>query len=55
MTVDVKNTSERAGEETVQLCIHETYAPVSLPVKQLRGFEKVGLQPGETETKMVTQ
>jgi beta-glucosidase len=36
--------------ETVQLYIHEKYAPVSTPVKQLRGFERVALKPGETKT-----
>ena len=48
--VRVKNTGDRAGEETAQLYLHETYAPVSTPVKQLRGFEKVKLNPGETKT-----
>lgn len=50
VTLDVKNTGERAGVETVQLYLHEKYAPVSTPVKQLRGFERVALQPGETKT-----
>ncbi|MGO8789536.1 MAG: glycoside hydrolase family 3 C-terminal domain-containing protein [Terriglobia bacterium] len=50
VTVDVKNTGDRAGVETVQLYIHEKYAPVSTPVKQLRGFERVALDPGETKT-----
>ena len=40
----------RAGTETVQMYLHERYAPVSLPVKQLRGFERVALNPGETKT-----
>jgi beta-glucosidase len=48
--VDVKNTGERAGVETVQLYVHERYAPVATPVKQLRGFERVRLDPGETKT-----
>ena len=50
VTVDVKNTGDRAGVETVQLYLHEKYAPVSTPVKQLRGFERVALEPGETRT-----
>ena len=50
MTLDVNNTGDRAGVETVQLYIHEKYAPVSTPVKQLRGFERVALKPGETKT-----
>jgi beta-glucosidase len=50
VTLDVKNTGDRAGMETVQLYLHEAYAPVSTPVKQLRGFERVALEPGETKT-----
>jgi len=50
VSVDVKNLGSRAGEEVVQLYIHETYAPVSTPVKRLRGFERVALEPGETKT-----
>jgi len=48
--VDVKNTGDRAGIETVQLYLHESYAPISTPVKNLRGFERVALNPGETKT-----
>ena len=54
MSVEVKNTGDRAGVETVQLYIHEKYAPVSTPVKQLRGFERVALKPGETKTVTLT-
>jgi beta-glucosidase len=50
VTLDVKNAGDRAGVETVQLYLHEAYAPVATPVKQLRGFERVGLNPGETKT-----
>ena len=50
VSVDVKNTGDRAGVETAQLYIHETFAPVSTPVKQLRGFERVSLEPGQTKT-----
>jgi len=50
VTVDVKNAGGQAGVETVQLYLHEKYAPVSTPVKQLRGFERVALDPGETKT-----
>ena len=50
VSVDVKNTGTRAGEETVQLYVHEAVAPVAIPVKQLRGFERVSLAPGETKT-----
>jgi beta-glucosidase len=48
--VDVQNTGTRPGTETVQLYLHEQFAPVSTPVKQLRGFERVTLGPGEKKT-----
>jgi beta-glucosidase len=47
--VDIKNTGERAGTEIVQLYTHEKTGPVATPVKQLRGFERVDLKPGETK------
>jgi len=50
VSVDVKNVGETAGVETVQLYIHEKYTPVATPVKQLRGFERVALEPGEKKT-----
>jgi beta-glucosidase len=50
VSLDVKNTGDRAGVETAQLYIHERYAPISTPVKNLRGFERVALNPGETKT-----
>ena len=50
VTLEVKNVGDRAGAETVQLYLHEQYAPVATPVKQLRGFERVALNPGETKT-----
>ena len=50
VTFDVKNIGDRAGVDTVQLYIHEKCAPVTTPVKQLRGFERVALNQGETKT-----
>ena len=50
VSVDVKNTGDRTGAETVQLYLHENYAPVATPVKQLRGFQRVTLEPGEKKT-----
>jgi beta-glucosidase len=49
-SVDVTNTGGRAGDEVVQLYIHDTVASISQPVRLLRGFERVTLQPGETRT-----
>ncbi len=54
VSVEVKNTGDRAGTETVQLYIHETAGPVATPVKQLRGFERVDLKPGETKNVTLT-
>lgn len=48
--VDVKNVGKRAGTETVQLYLHERVAPVSTPVKQLKGFQHLALNPGEKKT-----
>ena len=42
------NTGERAGEETVQLYLSQPVASVTRSVEDLRGFQKVRLQPGET-------
>jgi beta-glucosidase len=47
---DVKNTGKRAGTETVQLYIRDCVSSVTRPVKELKGFQKVSLQPGETKT-----
>lgn len=54
VTFDVQNTGQRAGTETAQMYLHEKYAPVSLPVRQLRGFERVTLDPGQTKTVTLT-
>ena len=47
VTVDVTNTGTRAGDEVVQLYIHDVVSSVTTPVKQLRGFERVTLAPGK--------
>lgn len=46
----VKNTGEKAGKEVAQLYIRDVHASVPRPVKELRGFEKISLQPGEEKT-----
>ena len=50
VSVSVSNTGERAGQEIVQLYIRDLYASITRPIKELRGFKKVELQPGETQT-----
>jgi beta-glucosidase len=49
VSVEIKNVGDRAGTETAQLYIHEAYAPVSTPVKQLRGLAQPSLEPGESK------
>jgi beta-glucosidase len=48
--LQVKNKSGRAGTETVQLYIEDRVSSVATPVKQLRGFAKLAIDPGETKT-----
>ena len=50
VTVDVKNTGKLAGKETVQVYVHDQKSDLIRPVKELKGFAKVELQPGETKT-----
>ena len=50
VTVDVENVGKRPGVDTVQLYIHQRFTPVATPVKQLRGFERIALAPGEKKT-----
>jgi len=50
ISVEVRNTGKRVGVETVQLYVHERFTPVSTPVKQLRGFTRVSLEPGTRKT-----
>ena len=53
-TVDVANTGHRAGAETLQLYIRDLKCSVERPVKELKGFQKVYLQPGETKQVTIT-
>ena len=50
VSVDVKNTGDRKGDEIVQLYISDLKATMSVPVKELQGFKKVSLEPGEKKT-----
>ena len=53
-TVQVKNIGQRAGSETVQLYVHDVKASVDRPLKELKGFCKVSLQPGESKDVTIT-
>lgn len=50
VSVDVTNTGDRAGKEIVELYVGEKNPDVIRPVKELRGFQKISLEPGETKT-----
>jgi len=53
-TVPVTNTGKRAGAETVQLYVSDLQSSVERPVKELKAFRKVFLQPGETQQVTLT-
>jgi beta-glucosidase len=50
VSVDVQNTGSRAGDEVVELYTHQSLAYMSTPLKELRGFKRVHLDPGEKQT-----
>ncbi len=50
VSVDVKNTGKRTGAEVVQMYIRDDYSSVTRPVKELKGFEKIWLEPGQSKT-----
>jgi beta-glucosidase len=50
VSVTVKNVGDHYGKEVVQLYIGKQDSKVIRPVKELKGFEKIGLQPGEADT-----
>ena len=50
VSVDVRNTGARAGAEVAQLYLRDDAATVTRPVRELRGFRRVTLQPGQTQT-----
>jgi len=50
LSVDVKNTGERVGEETVQLYVRDIVGSVTRPLKELKGYLKIQLNPGEAQT-----
>jgi beta-glucosidase len=50
VSTTVTNSGQRAGEEVVQLYIRDLVGTSTRPVKELKGFQKISLQPGETKT-----
>jgi beta-glucosidase len=54
VSVDVTNTGAMAGKEIVQLYVHDQASRLIRPVKELKGFAKIALEPGETKTVTLT-
>jgi beta-glucosidase len=54
VSVPVRNTGTRAGDETVQLYLHQTVASVTRPIKELKAFERVSLAAGEQKRVVFT-
>ena len=54
VSVDVTNTGKVAGKEIIELYVADKESTVIRPLKELKGFEKVLLQPGETKTVIIT-
>jgi len=48
--IDVTNTGPRVGDEVVQMYIRDKVSSVTRPVKELKGFQRITLAPGETQT-----
>ena len=49
-SITVSNTGKRAGDEVVQLYIHDVSASIARPVKELKGFKRIHLKPGESQS-----
>ena len=50
VSVPVRNTGTRAGDETVQLYLHQMVSSVTRPIKELKAFQRITLGPGESKT-----
>ena len=48
--VNVTNTGKTAGKEVVQMYIRDVVGTTTRPLRELKGFEKISLEPGETKT-----
>jgi len=49
VSLNVRNTGTRAGDEVVQLYIHDPAPQIDKPVRELKGFSRIALQPGESK------
>ena len=49
VTARIANRGQRAAEEVVQLYIHDRVASITRPVREMKGFKKIKLEPGQSE------
>jgi len=49
VSANVKNIGDRSGDEVVQLYLRDVHASVARPIKALKGFDRISLQPGESK------
>ncbi|HET7712401.1 MAG TPA: glycoside hydrolase family 3 N-terminal domain-containing protein [Thermoanaerobaculia bacterium] len=49
VSADIRNSGKRAGDEIVQLYVNDPVASVARPVRELKGFQRISLAPGETK------
>jgi len=54
ISVDIRNSGSRLGEEVVELYIRDLVSSITRPVKELAGFKRLSLAPGETKTVIFT-
>jgi beta-glucosidase len=50
VSLDVRNTGSRAGNEVVQMYVAHLHSKVERPIEELKGFKRIALEPGETKT-----
>ncbi len=50
VSLEVRNAGDRAGDEVVQLYLRDAVSSVSRPVRELRGFRRISLEPGKSQT-----
>jgi beta-glucosidase len=50
VSINVKNTGDKPGDEVVQLYVHQQNSSLKRPTKELRGFQRTNLKPGEIRT-----
>ncbi len=50
ISIDIKNTGTRTGDEAVQLYVNDVQSEITRPVKELKGFKRITLEPGQKKT-----